>query len=966
MANEITNLYEELEDELNVSQTNVDTVLKAIDEKIKWYGKKINNPKYSAIVPIKTKALRNLKAQILDNPDVIKQHAAAYAEIARQKQIEREKTIRDKGNLFVRDGMIAQQNLTQLANETKLSESEILKLLGAKVKQKRIFTYKDDGVQELESEKIKKIAEELRFLGKKHVYDFLGISPSSPLEQISNAVKNKFEKVTGNINKTDPILNATDRLIKLCAPIFKDEESRKSYDKAIENEGFSSVREAIEMMKFGTKYISPSQYKQLLDACTQNGITKDKAEYLIYTTAEKAGIEIDEGTVGDMITCRYCGSLNEHSTHSCRSCGMPLKVKCPKCGKESADDDYRCTNEKCGFSLIDMKDARIHITMARTALSGNSIDDAEKEALLATRFWPNCPDISVLNKEIIEKKNAIQEVLGKINELCCKKHYYTAQQYMSVLPLNHAQRKEIESAIGNAEALIIKAKSISNTNEQIDCYIQALSICSDCAAAKEKLQLTPPTAPANIKAEEKGNIIHIEWSKLQSQYIQYLLIRKANGRPSGPKDGEVICETLNNAVDDTKSEAGVSYYYAVYSKCGDVFSSHAAITTTPALTVVDINPNTISLDIQENQIGFSIPFPNRAKSIEIYRDGTLIKSLTGSSYMDVNLKAEQPYTYKFVTIYEDCTQKKHSSVGITQVIRPMSPPKPVKLVMTEQDDIVKLSWDKPNKGTLCIYESDKTFDILENNKVNIDNLKHRQLDISGNSYKLRKNFSGVKYFLPITVQGNLGVAGKEVKLVSSVKPSGVSFDRNETFVLVKWKWDNISSVRIHVQVDNGNVLKYDIDSPASPNYKVELPQKAKSIKIGVASRIHVGNEILIGEEITQIISLKAVKINFKEVKSESLFGFLSKDKYSLSIESDSILPCKIELLIAENFPPTNLVNYRTYLTISPNELKPGCVLKKEFQYTRVQKDKPVYFRLIAADRELAKQVVIIPETRQLK
>lgn len=41
MANEITNLYEELEEELNVSQTDVDIVLNAIDKKIKWYGKKI-------------------------------------------------------------------------------------------------------------------------------------------------------------------------------------------------------------------------------------------------------------------------------------------------------------------------------------------------------------------------------------------------------------------------------------------------------------------------------------------------------------------------------------------------------------------------------------------------------------------------------------------------------------------------------------------------------------------------------------------------------------------------------------------------------------------------------------------------------------------------------------------------------------------------------------------------------------
>lgn len=964
MANEITNLYEELEEELNVSQTDVDIVLNAIDEKIKWYGKKINNPKYKAIVPIKTKALKFLKGQISDNPDVIKQHAAAYAEIARQKQIEREKNIREKGNFFVRDGMIAQENLTQLANETKLSESEILTLLGAKVKQKRIFTYKDDGIQELDPEKMKQIAENLRILGKKHIYDFLGVSPSSPLEQVSNAVSSKFKWVTDNSNKTDPIVNATDGLIKLCTPIFKDEKSRRSYDKAIENEGFSSVREAIEMMKFGSKYISPAQYKQLLDTCTQNGITKDKAEYLIYTTAEKAGIDIDEGAVGDMITCRYCGALNEHSTHSCRSCGMPVKVKCPKCGKESADDDYRCT--KCGFSLIEMKDARIHITMARVAISGNSIDDAEKELLLAARFWPNCPDICTLEKEITEKKKSIQGVLGKINELCSKKYYYTAQQYLSVLPPNHALRKEIESAIENANTLIVKAKSTSNTNEQIDCYMQALSICSDCVAAKEKLQLTPPTAPSSIKTEVKGNIVHIEWSKLQSQYIQYLLIRKANGRPSGPKDGEVVCETMNNVVDDSKLEAGISYYYAVYSKCGEVLSPQAAITTTPVLTVADINPNSISLDIQETQIGFGFVFPSRAKCIELYRDGTLIKNLTGSSYMDVNLKPDRPYTYKFVTIYEDCSQKRYSSKGVTQVIRPMSPPKSVKLVMTEQGDIVKLSWDKPNKGTLCIYESNKSFDILENNKVNIDNLKQRQLDISGNSYQIRKNFSGVKYFLPITVQGNIGVAGKEVKIVSIIKPSGVSFDRNETFVLVKWRWDNISSVRIQVQVDNGNVVKYDVGSSMLPNYKVDFPKSAKSIRICIASTVLINGETLVGEDVSQVFSLKSVKVNFKEVKSESILGFLNKDKYSLTLNSESILPCDLQLIISEKFAPTNLINYKSFLEIKSTELQPGIPLKKEFQYTRKQKNNPVFFRIIAKNRELANQIVIIPETRELK
>ena len=99
MANEITNLYEELEEELNVSQTDVDIVLNAIDKKIKWYGKKINNPKYKAIVPIKTKALKFLKVQISDNPDVIKQHAATYAEITRQKHLEQEKVVFDQNDV---------------------------------------------------------------------------------------------------------------------------------------------------------------------------------------------------------------------------------------------------------------------------------------------------------------------------------------------------------------------------------------------------------------------------------------------------------------------------------------------------------------------------------------------------------------------------------------------------------------------------------------------------------------------------------------------------------------------------------------------------------------------------------------------------------------------------------------------------------------------------------------------------
>lgn len=917
----------------------------------------------------KLEVLKRFKAELGTNPNMLKEHADKYATLIARKKQQQEKSIREDASIYVVNGQIEEAALAELAKKNSaFSKEEILSIIGATIKKKKEFKYKETGSgRELDPTLFKRILEDLAKVKKRDLYDFLCVpanAPSSLIKQICDEKYADNQKRPNNDEKT-----TVNNLVGHCKTQLLDAGKRADYDFTCSNQVFADVRSKIERIASGVdRIIRPEQYKALLEECTKKGMPYDKAEYMIYKSAEQHKVTIVEpADNSSMQMCRFCGTLNSKGSRVCKSCGLPVIVVCPKCGRESSDhEELRCI--KCGFVIGDFPKADTLVKDAQTALKYNNVDEAIRCLESAADIWPNHPKLQDVVCSIKKSQTAIESALSEVKKLCNKHAYYEAITLLGQIGYGKDAtllRKEIESAVNNAETLIAKAKSSNNTNQQIDCYMQALSICSDCAVAKEKLKLTPPTAPANVKAEVKGKIIHIEWSKLQSQYIQYLLIRKANGMPSGPEDGEVVCETLNNAVDDTKSEAGVSYYYAVYSKCGDVFSPHAAITTTPVLTVADINPNSISLDIRETQIGFGFVFPKRAKSIEIYRDGTLVKSLTGTSYIDVNLKPEQSYTYKFVTIYEDCTRKKYSSAGVTQVVRPMSPPKAVKLVVTEQGDIVSLSWDKPNKGTLCIFESDKPFEILENNKVNIDNLKYRQLDISGNSYQLRKNFSGVKYFLPITVQGNIGVAGKPVKIVSIVKPSGVSFDRNETFILVKWKWDNISSVRIQVQVDNGNVQKYDINSPALPNYKVELPPRAKSIKIGVASRIHVGNEILIGDEILQIISLKAVKVNFKEVKSEG-FGFISKDKYSLSVETDSILPCKLELLIAENFPPTNLVNYRSYLTIYPNELKPGGVLKKEFHYSRVQKGKPVYFRLIAADRELAKQVVVIPETRQLK
>ena len=933
----------------------------------KWNNQMTRQP---ARAKAKLAVLKKFKADLDANPNMLKEHADKYASLIAKKKQEQEKAIREEAAIYVLNGEIEETALAELARKnTAYTKDEILAIIGAKVKQKKEFKYKETGRgKDMDPTLFKRVCEELAKAKKRDLYDFLCVPPSAPaslIEKIAN------EKYAENQNKPASDEKAVvNNLIGYCKTLLLKEDARADYDYTCGNQVFAGVKTKIERIAAGSdRIIRPEQYKVLLEECTRSGMSYDKAEYMIHKTAEANKVTIVEPADNSSVQmCRFCGSLNTKGAKVCKTCGLPVVVICPKCGRESSDhEELICV--KCGFVIGDFPKADALIKDAQTALKYNNVDEANKCIDGAAAIWPKHPKLADVKAAVGKAQAVIDSTIAEVKKLCGKRAYYEASTLLPRIGFGKDAtmlKTEVEGAVNNSEALIEKAATISDANMRIDCYMQALSICSDCAVAKEKLQLTPPAAPTGINASVQGNNIHIEWTKQQSQYIQYLLIRKADARPTNATDGEVVCETLNCSVDDAKAVAGVSYYYAVYSKCGDVLSPQAAITSTPMMTVAELDPGAIALDIQEHQIGFNIQFPKRAKCIEIYRDGNLVKTLTGSSYIDTNLKPEQPYTYKFVTVYEDCTKKSYSSAGTTQIIRPMSPPKPVKLVMTEDEDIVKLSWETPKKGTFCIYESDKTFDILENTKVNIDNLKSRRLDITGESYQLRKNFSGVRFFLPVTVQGNIGVAGQEVKVVSVIKPMGVTFDRNETFVSVKWKWDNITAVRIHVQVDGGNVQKYDVDAPAAPAYKVELPKNAKSIKIGVASRIQVDGEVLIGDEQSQVLSLKTVKVTFQEVESDSILGFIGKDKYSLSIVSDSVLPCNLELLIAEDFAPTNLVNYRSYLTITPAELKPGCVLKKSFRYTRVMKGKPVYFRLIAANREFAKQVAVIPETRQIK
>lgn len=963
MAYEITNIYEELE--IPTSITSAEDIIKAIDKQIQTWQSRRNNPRFKLDASAHTSALNKVKAEIQANPEIIRIHSAAYAERQKVKKAESEKNIRLEGNLYILDGTIASEHLSALSKKHGLSESEILSILGVIVRKKEQFEDECDSTPDLPDDRKERISKLLSVLGNKDLYEFLGVSSEAFSSEMSPIIETIYRKNSGFVTGDPAIATAKKELAELCREILLKPELRKAYDKERLNAPFSPIADFIKSFKQGASYIPLETYKRLLDDATRRGIPLSKAKSLIHKTARKLGLPIAaENVTEDRAQCRFCGALNEKTVSNCRTCGMPLTVICPNCGKPSKGEELACT--QCGFGFNEMKRAPEYIKWIETALSLQDSVSALDGIKKLESAWKTHPQLALLKRKCGEIEQQSKANLESVKELCKKKLYYRARAAIASMGASSQitqVRTEIDNAIELAENQIAAVGQIQDPNARIDKYMQVLSVCADCEKAKVAIESNPPTAPTALVSENIGSSIRIKWNKLNSQFIEYCIIRKEGGRPTSIKDGVHLTDTSNSQFDDTGVTPGVSYFYAVYSKCGEIFSKTGLVSEKPSLVVCDIDMKTLSYDIQEKSIGFNMAIPKNAKAIEIYRDGALVKTIFGSSYMDAGLTPDHEYQYKFVVVFEDSMATPHKSNGVSLKLKPMAPPKPVSLKIEDAEKEAKLSWAMPGKGALSIFVSEKPLPYHTNDIVNLDVIKLPKLNITGTSCTVSKNFSGERFYLPLTIQGNIAVVGDIARLVSIVKPAEVRFDRNEGFVMVRWSWNNTAAVRIEVNADNANPQTIDLESQkSSPQYKVDFPRNAKSIRIAIYSMVKSGTgDILLSEAVENTFSLSLAKVSFANVK-KCLLG----DKYKLEICSDSILPGSLSLLIAENFPPNDLVNFKSYLTISPSELKPGITVTKEFHYSRKMKGKPVYFRLITTDRAVAKQVSIVPETRNIK
>ena len=945
-----------------------------IDAANAMIGKLNNSPNQSK--RLEYQALVNqisiFKNELKTNPQILNDHAKSFAIIREKEKEEQKQGILTQGKISM-NKEIDQAGLDLLIKRFNLfTENEILRVLNATKKKEETSNYKDDGIQELTQSTFNEINKNLKILNKKDLYDFLDLNPSSTSKTITDKHQELYDAYNLETNKT-PEVTATGILCSHIISVLCDAKKRESYHKSIENLVFTDIYSQIDFATTSKKSITPDEYKSLIADCAKKNISEDKAAHHIDMYCKTKGVDVlkpsDRGS--KRITCRFCEESNSPQSSACKTCGLPFVFNCPKCNRQSPDPDPKKADPKemmcpgCGFSFGDMPNAINAIKQAENAYYTDDLPTAQKYLSKAESYWNIYPKIPDFKKKLNARLAEINASTTKMNELKREKKYVALKEYIQ----NNARKidnsvatpyaAEADIAISKANAEITKARAATNHTVKINMYVQALNFCADTKEAIYEL------APTNFNAEVIGKTVRLTWDKIPSNYIHYSIVRKANGRPVGISDGKIIASDITNCTfDDTTAETGVSYYYAVYCICAGEYSKTCAVNVEPAVVVQEID-NLVAVPV-ENEIKFTFALPKNAKGVDVYRDGSLINTITSENFTDRGLTPDKKYVYKFVAVFEDCLRKKHRSAGVSKPVTPTSLPKPVVLKENTNKDAMIVTWLPPTKGVVELYLFDKKQGWFVGQSIDVSELKgaFANIKITGNMARIPLDFHGIKYLYPATIHNNVYIIGAPLAVRSTQQVDG-AFKKTGRQIEITWKWNkNVQAVEVFTQSDNDNGVWSIIETgkEAKHIFSVTDETKIAVVKIRNYLKMSDGTEV-VSEDISKIFVVHPIKISFDEVSGG---GWFSKNKYTLKFTvPDDPVQCDFHLYISEKIMPEPLQT-TPYQTIPNSVFQRGKTITVEVEYARKDRDETLYFRLKPVVEEHEEPVaIIIPEFRTI-
>jgi fibronectin type 3 domain-containing protein len=963
--------------ELSPTETDTSRIDAAIKKKQSEWSKMRNHPtkggkaqKYLGLIP-------EIKKVMGDN--ALCQAEAKDAKILQDKaEKEKFKELDEYIRILSLKGKMLEKDVRQLAKEFKgIPEVDIRSRIKVPIIKDEQPTPQNKKTPPLPKPTAKVISDALEIVGKRSLYDFLELSPTSSLKTLEKLTREKDIEIKQVAHK-DAFITASGTLIGQCLTLFKTQKMREAYDATLAQKGLADLDKAIRIAGMSGQ-VHLQAYEELLKKAISFGLDKDEARQYILDYCKKKNWAVEmaaKSAALDMQQCGVCGVLNVANVRNCENCGYPLEIDCPQCSTRNSSTAQFC--RQCGFAVGDMPNALSLLRRGKLALTEKDFNLASQLLQQAEIYWPRHPEITQALQSIQSEKQAIDDVVQKIHSLNNQRYFYQARQVLARLKQldpSHPELslgKRIEPKIAAAEIWLQKAKKTSGENARIDAYSAALAEAKDCREALDEMARLPPSPPLKLQVTSAHSSISLHWqSSLSKGDIVYRVIRQT--------DGKLIGETPQSQLEDTATEAGQEYYYAVYAVRGEA-SSHQAATAGPVMHLAEIK--NLAVIPGDSCINLTWKTPTKTHSVEVWRkENGVVKKLTGvrlDGVTDTQLKNGTLYDYLIKLVFQDSKGKSHFSQGVTCKSRPLEPPQPIEdLSVSKQREHLEIKWTPPKKGSVQLFYSEQALPFSSGDSLPTNQLSELGTPITvqriGN-VRCPRNFQGVISIIPVTVEGELAIIGTAKVVTSINEVSNLRGQINYSKLYLEWDWPQ-NTRQVIVAYRHDNIYPSDPkDSLATLKpFTKQLYDKASAFVIHQPEKrdyyftvfVAAGDKVVYSNGEHCLVANSGYQEIFYEIKiKKGLFGKIQSIQLILSTRSDSVtMPEAVLVTKVGNLPlrradgsiiysvPENTVIEKKPLVIELSQESQKKSYAKLFLSDKANEQK---FRLVAAPKDKLK------------
>ena len=852
----------------------------------------------------------------------------------------------------------------------------------------------------LETAVAKGIRDELDTLKLKSLYDFLNLDHSPHLADRSSS-KSLYDradtiyKELSRIGKTDADSTLKMSLAGHAKSVFANNSEKERYENTLASEVLFELDKYLEVAGHDN-FIETKEILSLLTAGKKLGVAENIVmEYIEeYASKRKWGVQKEAESFSTKLqACGYCDALaSSPQDNRCKNCGEELTQPCPKCGNPTPTESAACS--RCGCHTGDAPLVKVLLKDGKRLISEGDYDNAITCFNRALAYWDDWQP-AIKEKQLAEsRKKKSFEMLDEIRTLIKTRKLESADsklgQYQNKFgPSNTAPiYTQINEGLSKAKASFASAEKFrmaGKTELAFDNYEESLSYCADFSPSLSAMASSPPPAPTNVTTKWLGNTLRLLWSEVKARgKLSYVVLRKTNGAPSNPNDGDVIAETTISQVDDSSIKPGTIYYYSIFSVRSGTQSKTFA-TSGPHLQVADAC--NVEYQAGNRQVSIKWQAPDGSALVEVWRREGLAPShrgegkkitVSGNSLLDTGLQNERRYGYLIVAKYhhpEDSSRALYSK-GIGILATPVALPEAIKdLKISRSGHTVFLSWTPvTGKAHVQIRQTQSIpNNTIPGRIISLDNADQFGVPIpittAGTTQTTLKT-QGRVFFVPLTVVLETAVLGKPVTVTTLDDVSNLVSKRNGNSIILTWLWPKGATEALVVYHQNhfpsspevnGTVKKRITRAEYENNNYWELRSAARKkhyftvfIKDPLANIFSSGVNVIetMGQETT---------VRYKVIVNKNIFTRKPKAAW-VEFQSDLDVTLKgLLVVLKQKYPPLSKDDGMIITTANRITFMEGI---SKIEIPKVHLNSRGYIKVFFSQNAAAKDVRLLPSRKE--